>query len=75
MPGISEIKDYAPGIEGLPAQDCLKYYFEDGSWIAIRPSGTEPKIKLYYCIHAANKAEAEAMLAEKKACMDAFVNA
>ena len=75
MPGISEIKDYAPGIDGLPAQDCLKYYFEDGSWIAIRPSGTEPKIKLYYCIHAASKAEAESMLAEKKACMDAFVNA
>lgn len=75
MPGITEIKDYAPGIDGLPAQDCLKYYFEDGSWIAIRPSGTEPKIKLYYCIHADDKAAAEAMLAEKKACMDAFVNA
>lgn len=74
MPGISEIKDYAPGIDGLPAQDCLKYYFEDGSWVAIRPSGTEPKIKLYYCIHAENKAAAGAMLAEKKACMDAFVN-
>ena len=75
MPGISHIKDYAPGIDGLPAQDCLKYFFEDGSWIAIRPSGTEPKIKLYYCIHAENKAAAEAMLADKKACMDAFVNA
>ena len=75
MPGISKIKDFAPGIDGLPAQDCLKYFFEDGSWLAIRPSGTEPKIKLYYCIHAKSKAEAEAMLADKKARMDAFVNA
>lgn len=30
--------------------DVLKYYLEDGSWIAIRPSGTEPKCKFYYCI-------------------------
>ena len=28
----------------------LKYYLEDGSWIAIRPSGTEPKCKFYFCI-------------------------
>jgi len=74
MPGITEIKDYSAGIEGLPKSDVLKYFFEDGSWLAIRPSGTEPKIKLYYCIHAENKAAAEAMLKDKKACMDAFVN-
>lgn len=35
-------------IEGLPTSDVLKYYLEDGSTIAIRPSGTEPKCKFYY---------------------------
>ncbi|MEF9967640.1 MAG: phospho-sugar mutase, partial [Longicatena sp.] len=35
---------------GFTKADVLKYYLEDGSWIAIRPSGTEPKCKFYYCI-------------------------
>ena len=35
---------------GFTKSDVLKYYLEDGSWIAIRPSGTEPKCKFYYCI-------------------------
>ena len=47
---VSERKDYSEGIEGLPAADLLKSVFADGSWIAVRPSGTEPKIKFYYCI-------------------------
>ncbi len=34
----------------FPISDVLKYGFEDGSWVAVRPSGTEPKCKLYYCI-------------------------
>lgn len=37
-------------LEGFTKADVLKYYLEDGSWIAIRPSGTEPKCKFYYCI-------------------------
>ncbi len=35
-------------IENLPSTNAIKYYFEDGSWLAIRPSGTEPKCKFYY---------------------------
>jgi len=34
----------------FPSSDVIKYYLEDGSWIAIRPSGTEPKCKFYYCV-------------------------
>ena len=37
-------------LTGFTKSDVLKYYLEDGSWIAIRPSGTEPKCKFYYCI-------------------------
>lgn len=39
------------------ASDVLKYYLADGSWIAIRPSGTEPKCKFYYCIKSSSKEE------------------
>jgi len=34
----------------LPKSNVLKYYLEDGSWIAARPSGTEPKCKFYFSI-------------------------
>ena len=42
--------DYSRGIDDLPKENVLKYTFTDGSWIAIRPSGTEPKLKVYYSI-------------------------
>jgi phosphoglucomutase len=45
---VSALKDYSLGIDGLPKSNVLKYLLEDGSWVAIRPSGTEPKIKFYF---------------------------
>lgn len=44
---VIESKDYNEGIEGLPKSNVLKFILEDGSWIAARPSGTEPKLKFY----------------------------
>lgn len=46
---ISLVKtiDYQDDDTGLPKSNVLKYYYDDGSWFALRPSGTEPKIKLY----------------------------
>ena len=44
---VAEMKDYNRGIEGLPQSNVLKFILEDGSWIAARPSGTEPKLKFY----------------------------
>ncbi len=38
----------APHFGALPTSNVLKYVLEDGSWVAVRPSGTEPKIKIYY---------------------------
>ena len=43
---------------GFTKSDVLKYYLEDGSWIAIRPSGTEPKCKFYYCIRGTSLEDA-----------------
>ncbi len=37
-------------LDGFAVSDVLKYYLEDGSWIAVRPSGTEPKCKIYFCV-------------------------
>lgn len=56
---IQKVLDYQTGIDGLPSSNVLKMYFEDGSWIAVRPSGTEPKIKIYYSILGKTKAESE----------------
>lgn len=46
----------------LPTSNVLKYILEDGSWIAVRPSGTEPKLKIYYSIKDSNKDAAEMKL-------------
>ena len=51
-----------PGFGGLPTSNVLKYTLEGGSWIAIRPSGTEPKIKIYYSIRDEDRAAAEEKL-------------
>lgn len=44
---------------GFAISDVLKYYLEDGSWIAVRPSGTEPKCKIYFCIKGKDLEEAK----------------
>ncbi len=66
LDGISEILDISKGVRDFPKENVLKYIFTDGSWIAIRPSGTEPKIKVYYSLKEADKAAAESRLAKIK---------
>ncbi len=56
---IENIKDYSQGIDNLPKSDVLKFILEDGSWIAIRPSGTEPKIKFYFGCNGNNKVDVD----------------
>lgn len=48
--GADSVKDYTLGIDGLPKSDVLKFFFAQGGWIAVRPSGTEPKIKFYFSL-------------------------
>lgn len=45
---LVETIDYISGYEDIPASNVLKFIMDDGSWFAVRPSGTEPKIKFYY---------------------------
>lgn len=55
---IKEIHDYLKGYETFPKSNVIKILFEDNSFIAIRPSGTEPKYKVYYCLVAKTKKDA-----------------
>ena len=55
---VLRTEDYSVGLNGLPKSDVLKYFTETGS-VVIRPSGTEPKLKVYISVTAKNRAEAE----------------
>lgn len=45
---VEKAIDYKDGYEDIPASNVLRFFLEDGSWFAVRPSGTEPKIKFYF---------------------------
>ena len=51
---IVKIEDYRNGLYNLPKTNMVKLYLEDSGWIAIRPSGTEPKVKFYYNLYGEN---------------------
>ena len=67
---VVDLKDYQDGIDDLPKANVLKYFLEDGSWIAVRPSGTEPKLKFYVAV----KGEDEAKCLDKIANIEADIN-
>ncbi len=54
--GIESVQDFLEGIGDLPKENVLKFIWADGSWMAVRPSGTEPKIKIYYSIREKSRA-------------------
>ena len=45
---VEKVIDYINGYEEIPPQNAIRIFLENGSWFAIRPSGTEPKIKFYF---------------------------
>ncbi|WP_371860727.1 phospho-sugar mutase [Paenibacillus elgii] len=47
---IVKVEDFSQGLYGLPSENVLKYTLEDDSWFCLRPSGTEPKIKVYFAV-------------------------
>lgn len=72
--GIDTIIDFSAGIRDLPKENVLKYIWNDGSWMAVRPSGTEPKIKVYYSIVDADKDNARARLDEIRSKIKGIIN-
>ncbi len=61
---VVKFEDYKAGVEGFPKSNVIKYYFEDKSWIAFRPSGTEPKIKIYMAAYNKSDEKAQKRLEE-----------
>ena len=70
---VAAVRDYSKNIKkdiktgetseiGSPLTNCVYYELENGSFICVRPSGTEPKLKIYFSVKANNRADAEAAL-------------
>ncbi len=55
---VIRVLDYAKGLDGLPKSDVLKFLLEGGSSVVIRPSGTEPKLKVYISVNGGSRGEA-----------------
>ncbi len=72
--GITNVIDYLKGIDDLPKENVLKYIFSDGSWMAVRPSGTEPKIKVYYSIVDPNRENAKLRLEKIREKINSIIN-
>jgi phosphoglucomutase len=47
---VTKIEDFSQALYGLPVENVLKYTLADDSWFCLRPSGTEPKIKVYFAV-------------------------
>ena len=58
---------------GSPKTNCVYYELKTGSFVCVRPSGTEPKLKIYYSVKANNKDDAQAALTKLQAAMDALL--
>ena len=70
---VTAVRDYQKGVRtengreeptGLPTSNVLYFELENGNWVCVRPSGTEPKIKLYVNSNAADQESAEALNAK-----------
>lgn len=59
---VTEVQDYSKGLNGLPKENVLKFILEDGSWFCLRPSGTEPKIKVYFAVQGTSGDDAQARI-------------
>ena len=80
---VDAVRDYSKNIRtdcngnkteiGSPLTNCVYYELENGSFICVRPSGTEPKLKIYFSVKAHHKADAEAALEKMKAAVNKLI--
>ena len=59
---VERAVDYAPGVDDLPPADVVQFDLSGGAKLIVRPSGTEPKIKLYLFARGATALEADSAL-------------
>ena len=70
---VEKVIDYLHGFEDIPASNVLKFVMSDGSWFAMRPSGTEPKIKFYYYAVSPDPERSAAGVQEMREAVDAIM--
>ncbi|MBQ9168484.1 MAG: phospho-sugar mutase [Oscillospiraceae bacterium] len=70
---VQKTTDYINGYEDIPASNVLRFDLGDGTWFAMRPSGTEPKIKFYYYAVADNKEESAGRVEDMKKAVDLLI--
>ena len=75
LSGVAQTADGATSQLTLPKANVLKYYLNDDTWIAIRPSGTEPKVKFYIGVSADSQAEADKRLDAYEKALSQFADA
>ncbi|WP_047381710.1 MULTISPECIES: phospho-sugar mutase [unclassified Cetobacterium] len=67
-------RDFNTGYNGLPKSDVIQFVLEDNTYITARPSGTEPKIKYYFCVVGTTEKDADEKLAKAMKSFEAFVD-
>jgi phosphomannomutase len=71
---ITRRDDFLEGIGDFPKEDILRYYLNDGTRVIARPSGTEPKVKVYIDTEGATSAEAQSRLTEVESDINKLIN-
>ncbi len=71
---VDKAIDYIKGYEDIPPQNALRLFLDNGSWFAIRPSGTEPKIKFYFYSNQKSREDALKVNADIKAAILDLIN-
>ena len=71
---VKERVDYFHGYKDIPASNVLKLTMEDGCWFAMRPSGTEPKIKFYYYAESDNMERSLSQVREMRDAVNAMID-
>ncbi|MBQ1312330.1 MAG: phospho-sugar mutase [Blautia sp.] len=70
---VQKTTDYLHGYEDIPASNVLKFDLAPGVWFAMRPSGTEPKIKFYYYAVADDKERSAGQVKQMREAVDAMI--
>lgn len=71
---ILEVRDYLPGLDGLPKSDVIKFMIQGNASVVVRPSGTEPKLKLYFSVSAEDRESAVVLEQRFVAAMEHFLS-
>ena len=70
---VTQSDDFLDGVSGFPPEDILRYYLDDGSRVIVRPSGTEPKVKVYIDTTGESSEAAQATLHQLESDLTALV--